>query len=44
MIPEEMNHDDGDTERARVLIAGGGIAGLEALIALHHLAGDRVGS
>ena len=27
---------------ARVLIAGGGIAGLEALLALHDLAGDRV--
>ena len=26
----------------RVVIAGGGVAGLEALIALHHLAGDRV--
>jgi sulfide:quinone oxidoreductase len=26
----------------RVLIAGGGVAGLEALIALHRLAGDRV--
>jgi sulfide:quinone oxidoreductase len=42
MIPNQMSHDDGNTERARVLIAGGGIAGLEALIALHHLAGDRV--
>jgi len=29
-------------ERARVLIAGGGIAGLEALLALRELAGDRV--
>ena len=26
----------------RVLVAGGGVAGLEAVIALHHLAGDRV--
>src|SRR5829696_6158060 len=26
----------------RVLIAGGGVAGLEALLALHDLAGDRV--
>ena len=26
----------------RVLIAGGGVAGLEALLALRHLAGDRV--
>jgi sulfide:quinone oxidoreductase len=28
--------------RHRVLIAGGGVAGLEALLALHDLAGDRV--
>jgi sulfide:quinone oxidoreductase len=28
--------------RARVLIAGGGVAGLETLLALHALAGDRV--
>ena len=28
--------------RPRVLVAGGGIAGLEALLALHDLAGDRV--
>ncbi len=38
----EMNHGDGDTDRARVLIAGGGIAGLESLIALRHLAGDSL--
>ncbi len=37
-----MTHGGGNTDRARVLIAGGGIAGLESLIALHHLAGDRV--
>jgi sulfide:quinone oxidoreductase len=30
------------SDRRRVLIAGGGIAGLEALIALRDLAGDRV--
>jgi sulfide:quinone oxidoreductase len=30
------------SERSQVLIAGGGIAGLEALLALHDLAGDRV--
>jgi sulfide:quinone oxidoreductase len=30
------------TDQRQVVIAGGGIAGLEALIALHHLAGDRV--
>src|SRR6185437_2210724 len=28
--------------RSRVLIAGGGVAGLETLLALHALAGDRV--
>jgi sulfide:quinone oxidoreductase len=28
--------------RLRVLVAGGGVAGLEALLALHDLAGDRV--
>ena len=28
--------------RSRVLIAGGGVAGLETLLALHSLAGDRV--
>ena len=37
-----MNHTEGETNRPRVLIAGGGITGLESLIALHHLAGDRV--
>ena len=31
-----------DNNRARVVIAGGGVAGLEALLALHDLAGDRV--
>lgn len=31
-----------DPSRARVLIAGGGVAGLEALLALRTLAGDRV--
>ena len=30
------------SERARVLIAGGGIAGLETMLALHELAEDRV--
>lgn len=29
-------------QRHRVVIAGGGVAGLEALVALHHLAGDYV--
>jgi len=29
-------------ERLRVLVAGGGVAGLEATLALHHLAGERV--
>ena len=37
-----MNSGDGETNKARVLIGGGGIAGLESLIALRHLAGDRV--
>jgi sulfide:quinone oxidoreductase len=32
----------GDADRLRVLIAGGGIAGLEALLALADLAADRV--
>jgi sulfide:quinone oxidoreductase len=31
-----------DKNRTRVIIAGGGVAGLEALLALHDLAGDRV--
>ncbi len=31
-----------DRAPAQVLIAGGGVAGLEALLALHDLAGDRV--
>jgi sulfide:quinone oxidoreductase len=35
-----MNGDSG--ELPRVLIAGGGIAGLEALLALRDLAGDRI--
>src|SRR5687767_15965207 len=35
-----MNHTDSDT--LHVLIAGGGVAGLETLIALRSLAGDRV--
>jgi sulfide:quinone oxidoreductase len=30
------------SERLRILIAGGGVAGLEALLALRELAGDRV--
>lgn len=30
------------SERTKVLIAGGGITGIEALLALHELAGDRV--
>ncbi len=38
---EEMNQGERNTDPARVLIAGGGIAGLEALIALRHLAGER---
>ena len=34
--------DNPRSDRTRVLIAGGGIAGLEALLALRDLAGDRV--
>lgn len=34
--------DQSDTSKTHVLIAGGGIAGLEALIALRDLAGDRL--
>jgi len=37
-----MNADRQQQEPARVLIAGGGVAGLEALLALRDLAGDRV--
>jgi sulfide:quinone oxidoreductase len=36
-----MNEDQGDTG-ARVIVVGGGVAGLEALLALDDLAGDRV--
>jgi sulfide:quinone oxidoreductase len=32
-----------ESERTKVLIVGGGVAGLEALLALRHLAADRVG-
>ena len=32
---------DGDSEHPRVVIVGGGVAGLEALLALHALAGAR---
>ena len=35
-------NDAPSPEKARVVIAGGGIAGLEALLALNDLAGDRV--
>jgi sulfide:quinone oxidoreductase len=34
-------NDKADSDGARVVIAGGGVAGLEALLALHDLAGDR---
>lgn len=34
--------ESGAERPAQVLIAGGGVAGLEALLALHDLAGDRV--
>jgi len=45
MIEREMTAEDhrGDrAERKRVLIAGGGVAGLETLLALRALAPDRV--
>src|SRR5215208_3424165 len=31
-----------ESERHSVVIAGGGVAGLEALLALHELAGERI--
>jgi sulfide:quinone oxidoreductase len=34
--------DDGQPRRPRALIAGGGVAALEAALALRHLAGDRL--
>jgi sulfide:quinone oxidoreductase len=39
---EESSAGSGGSNRPRVVIAGGGIAGLEALMALSDLAGDRV--
>ena len=33
--------DQPDSDGTRVVIAGGGVAGLEALLALQDLAGDR---
>jgi sulfide:quinone oxidoreductase len=32
---------DGSADRTKVVVVGGGVAGLEALLALHDLAGDR---
>lgn len=39
-----MSADDGhsDDRPARVVVLGGGITGLETLLGLHELAGDRV--
>jgi sulfide:quinone oxidoreductase len=37
-----MDRSNGRTRRSRVLIVGGGVAGLEAALALRDLAGDRV--
>ena len=34
-------NDEPKSEGTRVIVAGGGVAGLEALLALHDLAGDR---
>jgi sulfide:quinone oxidoreductase len=39
---EQASRDGESDGRARVLIIGGGVAGLEAMLALHDLAGDRV--
>ena len=36
-----MSTQDASSEKPRVLIAGGGIAGLEAALALADLAGDQ---
>jgi NADH dehydrogenase FAD-containing subunit len=33
--------EEATSDGARVVIAGGGVAGIEALLALHDLAGDR---
>jgi sulfide:quinone oxidoreductase len=35
-------NDESSSDGARVVIVGGGVAGLEALLALHDLAGERV--
>jgi sulfide:quinone oxidoreductase len=40
-IPRELRSND-QPSRPTVLIAGGGVAGLEAAFALHEMAGDRV--
>ena len=37
-----MELPDGQDEKFEVVIAGGGVAGLEAALALHELAGDLV--
>src|SRR3954465_2442555 len=37
-----MNATPSDTSKRRVVIAGGGVAGLELVLALKALAGDRV--
>jgi NADH dehydrogenase FAD-containing subunit len=43
MIDQETHHTPAvRSGRFEVLIAGGGVAGLEAAFALQHLAGDRV--
>jgi sulfide:quinone oxidoreductase len=36
------NQPSNPTEKLRVLVAGGGVAAIEAILALHELAGDRV--
>lgn len=37
-----MTNGDQERQRIRVVVVGGGIAGAEALLALHDLAGDRI--
>jgi sulfide:quinone oxidoreductase len=41
--PQDTSATPGRTERFEVLIAGGGVAGLEAAFALREFAGERVG-
>lgn len=40
-MPHDPSSSSADGPRSRVIVVGGGIAGLEALLALHDLAGER---